>query len=116
MPIPILTPPKCNYCSRHKSDFLPLSCGAIMCWDCWDHHVKTLRMLGGGKPVEECQICRTPITEMMHEHNLSEVSMFIVPKDGVLATACRECAASYLNKRADLFRGTEASKKGVIGG
>jgi hypothetical protein len=32
--------------------------------------------------------------------------MYVVPRDGIYQILCRECAARYLPKRHDLYKGT----------
>ena len=109
MPALVKLTETCNYCSKHKIELMVFSGNVRICSSCWEHHQKTLSMLSGqGGAINECQICKVPIFELMDKLHLTAIRMSIIVADGIYQYACKPCAIKHNAKRKDLFKGTEA--------
>lgn len=105
---------RCHYCSRPRNptEILKIGTGGVvMCWHCYEWHLKALRMLCGHPP-PGCQECGTTFTQLQERAAkyaavAGDCSMYIHPKDGIYQVLCRACSDRYVPQRVDLYRPTE---------
>lgn len=98
----------CHFCSRHHFPYRThrLQSGQLICDDCMAGHFHALDVLGGAMP-QGCQECGLSLASLAHNTPEDELRLYVVPKDGILQTLCKHCAAKYTGKRADLYHGTD---------
>jgi hypothetical protein len=100
----------CHYCSRPRSprEILRIGKGgAVMCWLCWEWHLRALRMLCDGTPPPGCQECGVTFAVLRDAAGDGDIKMYLHPKDGVYQVLCRTCSDRYFPKRVDLYRPTQ---------
>lgn len=99
---------RCHYCShpRTPTEILKIGTGgAIMCWHCYEWHLKALKMLCG-QPPPGCQTCGVTFDELA-ERSSGDCCMYVHPKDGIYQVLCRACSDRYVPQRVDLYRPTK---------
>jgi hypothetical protein len=82
--------------------------GQIVCEYCLSWHMHALDVLGGSTPAG-CQVCEKSWETMRAESPETElaVRVLVVQKDGIYQMLCQSCGGPYVEKRPDLYRGTE---------
>jgi hypothetical protein len=106
---------RCNNCSkeRHPRDIMRQPGGVKVCHYCWQKHLYALNVLATATPPDACQECGTSY-ELLEARAGGDTSMVIHQKDGIYQVLCHPCDRAYVQKRRDLFRGTEfAHKRGL---
>ena len=59
-----------------------------------------------GNAMPGCQSCGATWELLRDIAPGSHVRMFVLPKDGIYQVLCESCVTPYVEKRADLYRGT----------
>jgi hypothetical protein len=111
--VPHLMRVRCHFCSRQKREWEVHRLGTaalttqVICNDCLEWHHAALEFLAGNGTPRGCQSCGAT-WEFLRESRIGveKVSMFCVPRDGILVLLCDSCIGPYTAKRADLYRGT----------
>lgn len=100
---------RCSYCSKHRFAFRVhrLASGQAICDYCLDWHNHAIEFLGGQTPPRGCQQCGLTWEVLRDSTAGVEVRMWVVMKDGIYQLLCKACIAPYLQKRADLYKGTQ---------
>lgn len=110
----ILIGERCNFCSKPRPEFRfhRLTTGQIICDYCLEWHMHALEFLGGAPP-RGCQECGVTFEALRAASPDVEIAirMFVIPKDGIYQLLCQACAAPYVQKRNDLYRGTRFGKE-----
>lgn len=107
---------RCHWCSRELPSHRVhrLASNQVICDHCLEWNFHALDFLGGAMP-KGCQVCGQSWENLCAmEPGQSNVRMYVVPKDGILQLLCKGCAQPYVQKRADLYRGTQFEKDGLI--
>ncbi|HXR39694.1 MAG TPA: hypothetical protein VN776_11400 [Terracidiphilus sp.] len=101
----------CHWCSKPRAPWVihQLATGQAICDYCFEWHKHALDFLGGAIPIG-CQQCQRT-WEQLQASAGEQLSMYVVPKDGLLQMLCALCAEDYLPKRKDLYRGTKFGKE-----
>jgi hypothetical protein len=108
---------RCHFCSRQKLEFDVHHLGSVdrpaqvICAECLDWHNRALEFLAG-RAMPGCQSCLAT-WEFLRESRVGveNIRMYVVPKDGILQVLCEDCIRPYVEKRADLYRGTPFGTK-----
>lgn len=99
---------RCHYCSRFRSPREVLAIGTggvVMCWLCYEWHLRALKALCG-QPPPGCQECGVTFDELRRVAVDGDCRMYVHPKDGLYQVLCPRCSEAYYRKRADLYRST----------
>lgn len=64
-----------------------------------------------GEPPPGCQECGLSFADLDKRAAGGNISMSIVPKDGIYQVICELCAEKYFPKRADLLAGTDFGRQ-----
>lgn len=78
-----------------------------ICDSCLDWHNRAIEFLAGRELAPGCQECGVT-WEILRDRDktVENISMFVVPRDGIYQILCRDCVRPYTQKRADLYAGT----------
>ena len=77
-----------------------------ICDYCLQWHLDALAFLGGGEMPEGCQECGADFSTL-RDFDPAHARVFVVPKDGIYQMLCARCVAPYVEKRADIYGGTQ---------
>jgi hypothetical protein len=104
----IAFPVRCHYCSHFRPAWRvhQLSGAAqTICDYCFEWHNKAIEFLAG-RAMPGCQKCGATWEFLRDSTPGVEVRMYVVPRDGIYQLLCAGCIRPYVEKRADLYRGT----------
>lgn len=96
--------PRCRYCSKQRApeEMLPMG----MCARCLEWHLHALDLLAGKIP-PGCQECGLSVRVMERSAGDADISLYVVPRDGIYQVLCRRCCDIYVRSRRDLYKGTQ---------
>jgi|SRR5215831_937997 len=116
----------CPYCQKHRPplEIRRFAGNVRMCVSCYRQHEAALWVLSGLKqhadgtfstiapPPPECSECGLSIAELSLRDTSGDkgLSMTVLFESGRYRFLCRDCAAEYVPKRKELFKGTEYAR------
>ena len=110
--VPHVLTVRCHWCQKERPEWRVhrLVSHQVLCDYCLEWHIQAQEFLAGHAPAG-CQVCERSWEALKLATPGEQIRMYVVPKDGLLQLLCASCVRPYVDKRTELFKGTQFGKE-----